>query len=116
MATEHPFNYLKMFRKRSGLSQQELALLLGCSSGSKVSRHEFGGREPSFETVLLYKIVFHVALDQLFTEEHQRLTAQVRKRAQRLHRQLDAHPFTEAVNRKMNFLANLIYSPPSKRP
>jgi transcriptional regulator with XRE-family HTH domain len=102
-------NYLKMFRKKSGLSQRELAELLGASSGSKVSRYERGTRLPSFETVLAYEIVFRVALDELFKGEERALRAKIRKRAQHLSRRLDARPTTPALKHKLDFLTDLIF-------
>ena len=39
-------NYLRTYRKRAGLSQAEVAFLLGCHSGAKVSRYEHAARRP----------------------------------------------------------------------
>ena len=105
-----------MFRKRSGLSQPELARLLGCKEGSKVSRYERGERAPSFDTLLGYEIVFRETTQKLFAGDSHRARAEIKKRAQALHRELDAmEPFTESVKRKMEFLTDLIFPPDSKR-
>ena len=109
-------NYLKMFRKRSGLSQKELARLLGCSSGSKVSRYETGKRRPSFETLLAYQIAFRVGLDALFEGEHQRVRDSVHKRAAGLSRHLDGKPLTPAIKRKRDFLTELFCATRRARP
>lgn len=103
--------YLRMFRKRSGLSQGELAFLLGTKSGSKVSRYEAGNRTPAFEALLAYEIVFRVALDELFAGRHDTARSALRVRAQRLMRTLDSERFTPSVKRKMDFLAELINPP-----
>lgn len=106
-----------MFRKRSGLAQHELAGLLGCKEGSKVSRYERGDRSPSFDTLLSYKIVFHETTQRLFAGQSHRARAQIKKRAQSLFRELDSKErFTPAVKRKMEFLTDLIYPPDSQRP
>lgn len=105
-------NYLKMFRKRSGLSQEELGFLLGDSFGTQVARFECGTRQPSFEALLRYEIIFRVAALDLFTGAHDRLADDVRTRARKLHRELDAvEPFTPAVKQKMDFLVDLMYPP-----
>lgn len=101
-------NYLRMFRKRSGLCQRELAYLLGRKSGSKVSRYESERRRPGFETLLAYEITFQVCLHALFAGEYRQLSANVIKRAQRLSRELDAKPYTPALKRKLDFLSDLI--------
>lgn len=103
--------YLRMYRKRSGLSQQELAYLLGATTGSKVSRYELGRRLPSFATVLAYEIAFRVALDALYAGTHQAAWKRLRQRAARLSRKLDAMPFTPRIKQKLDFLVELINQP-----
>ena len=46
-------NYLRTYRKRSNLSQDEVAFLLGCRGGTKVSRYERHARKPNLEQFLL---------------------------------------------------------------
>lgn len=59
-------HYLLTHRKRAGLSQRELAFLLGTKSGTKVSRHEQAQREPSLRTALAYAAVYRVPVEDLF--------------------------------------------------
>lgn len=59
-------NYLRTYRKRAGLTQDEMAYLLGCRSGAKVSRYEHFSRQPNLKTVFAYQIIFHVPADKLF--------------------------------------------------
>jgi len=108
-------NYLKMFRKRSGLSQEELGFLLGGNFGTQVARFECGRRTPSFEALVRYEIIFKATALDLFTGAHERLADDVCERARKLHRELDAvEPFTPAVKQKLEFLVDLMY-PPRKR-
>ena len=105
-------NYLKMFRKRTGLTQTELARLLGCRSGSKVGRYERGRRTPSFETMLTYEVVFRVTLASLFAGPFRRTLAGVRKHARSLLRELNAlEPMSGVTKRKIQFLNELIEPP-----
>jgi DNA-binding XRE family transcriptional regulator len=60
-------HYLLTHRKRAGLSQAELAFLLGSESGTKVSRHEQERREPSLRTALAYAAVYRVPVEDLFS-------------------------------------------------
>jgi transcriptional regulator with XRE-family HTH domain len=105
-------NYLKMLRKRSGLTQRELARLLGCRSGTKVSRYEMGRRKPTFETLLAYEIIFRVQLEQLFTGSHHRLRRRIHGRAVRMAKRLEARPPTPSIRSKRSFLINLTSLPP----
>jgi DNA-binding XRE family transcriptional regulator len=45
-------NYLVMYRKRAGFSQDEVAYLLGAQSGSMNCRYERFKRKPSLEAAL----------------------------------------------------------------
>ena len=107
-------NYLKMYRKRSGLSQEELGFLLGAGFGTQVSRFECGERLPSFNAILRYELIFRIAVLDLFTGAYERHAEDVRDRARRLYRKLDLEPFTPLVKQKMDFLVDLMY-PPRKR-
>ena len=102
-------NYLKMFRKRSGLSQDELAALLGCRHGSKVSRYERGGRSPNLDTLVAYELIFKTSSRELYRGVHDRVRSAVRGRAQRLSRKVDARRLTPATKRKLDFLTNVIF-------
>ena len=61
-------NYIRTHRKRLGLSQDELAHLLGVEEGATVSRYE-SGRLPSLETALALSRVFGVSVESLFFGE-----------------------------------------------
>ena len=81
-------NYLRTFRKRAGLSQDEVAFLLGCQSGAKVSRYERFSRKPSLETALAYEVLFGVSGRELFAGIFQKVEEKTKKRAQLLVRKL----------------------------
>ena len=66
-------NYLRTYRKRSGLSQDEVAYLLGCQNGTKVSRYERFARKPSLETLFAYEVVFGAPARELFAGVYQKV-------------------------------------------
>ena len=59
-------SYLRSLRKRAGLSQRELANLIGYLTKGAVSRHERGEVLPSLLAALGYEAVFHVPVADLF--------------------------------------------------
>ena len=69
MATPLP-NLLLSHRKRSALSQEDMAFLLGTRGGSKVSRYERFKRGPNLETVLAYEAIFGKPASQLFAGQY----------------------------------------------
>src|SRR5690348_9779208 len=50
-------NYLRGSRKGAGLSQDQMAYLVGVSDGTQVSRYERFSTKPSLETALAYEAV-----------------------------------------------------------
>lgn len=105
-------NYLRTHRKRSGLSQREIAFLLGCEAPAKVSRHEHFARVPGLSTVFAYAVIFKVPAEELFAGIYQqvqeRTFAQARLlerhlRAAKPHRQLQGRfSFVQGIWRPLN--------------
>jgi len=86
-------NYLRANRKRLGLSQDEVAFLLGTQSGAKVCRHEKFLREPSLATALAYEAIFQRSIRELFGGIYQKVQRAVAARAKVLtHRVIRGKP------------------------
>lgn len=77
-------NYLRTYRKRSGFSQDEVAFLLGSSSGAKVSRYERFARQPSLRTLFAYEVIFQAPVRALFAGLYQKVEKTTLSRAQGL--------------------------------
>lgn len=103
-------NYLKKFRKRSGLSQRELTYLLGQKHRAKVSRYERNERRPSLRTLIGYEIIFRVVLRDLFTGVFVEIAPGILDRARALSRLLDEKTRTAAIAQKVEFLNKVIES------
>ena len=97
-------NYLRTHRKRAGLSQDEVAFLLGCRSGAKVSRYERLARRPSLETAFAYEAVFGVPARELFAGVYEKVEREVVKRARVLGEKLNATQPDRTVRRKLDRL------------
>jgi DNA-binding XRE family transcriptional regulator len=61
-------NYVRTQRRSSGLSQRELARILGYSDPWQVSRHERSRSLPTLQTAISYSIVFRVPVAAIFVE------------------------------------------------
>ena len=66
--SNHP-NFLRLFRKRSPLSQEDVAFLMGFPDISNVSRYEKSQRAPSIEFLLVYHHLFNTPIESFF-EHH----------------------------------------------
>lgn len=83
MATPLP-SYLKAYRQRSGLTQTELAALLGFDAPVNISRYERGIREPHLEAALALELLFDARTIDLFPKYTEEIIADLIVRVQRL--------------------------------
>jgi transcriptional regulator with XRE-family HTH domain len=80
MATPKLENYLRTYRKRSGLTQHEVGFLLGWENGDQVSRYEKRHRLPPLETALACEEIFGVPAGELFAGIRQAVGRDIEKR------------------------------------
>ncbi len=102
-------NYIRMYRKRTGLTQAEVAYLLGSTHRSKVSRYERGVRIPSLANVIGFEIVFQAPLKALFAGTYEKVNEGIRDRARRLSREIDAKPSTPVQKQKFDALVDIVF-------
>lgn len=76
--------YLRTYRKRSGLTQDELATLSGCKSGVSICEYERLKGQPSLETALACQAIFGVSVEELFPGIYQKVAKDVASRSERL--------------------------------
>ena len=77
-------NYLRAQRRKSGLSQNEVAFLLGRMNGAQVSRYEKRRRLPSVETALACEVIFGVPVGELFAGVRDSIGKDIEKRRREL--------------------------------
>lgn len=58
--------YLRIHRKRLGLTQNEFAMLAGCNSEANVCRFERLTRKPDLETAFACQVLFDVSAHEVF--------------------------------------------------
>jgi len=81
-------NYLRTYRKQSGLSQTEVAFLLGHGSDQQISRYEKRRRVPPIGTALQCEVLFGVPVSELFAGIHEVASNDVKKRMRELRAKL----------------------------
>ncbi len=97
-------NYLRMYRKRAGFSQAEIAFLLGTKSAAKVSRYEHGRRQPSLRTLLACEVVLGAPARELFAGEFRSIENMTKRRAILLVKKLSAQKPDTRTQRKIRLL------------
>jgi transcriptional regulator with XRE-family HTH domain len=104
-------NYLRSYRKRLALSQDEVAFLLGTQSGARVCRDERFTRQPSLETALAYVAIFKTSAPELFEGLYQKIEKQVSERATALINRMDRHTSDRRTAHKLKALTEMIAAP-----
>lgn len=100
-------NYLKMYRKRVGLTQKEVAYLFGFTCGSKVSRYETQRRLPALGAALMLEAIFRTPVRELFAGAFEQVQRSVGKRARRLLRQVGRAGRSQELSCKIATLSAL---------
>lgn len=106
-------NYLRASRKQAGLSQDDLAFLLGCGSGTKVSRYELFRRQPGLVTVFALESIFRKPARELFAGMYEDAEQQTAERARRLIERLHTHRDGAQLRRKLALLQTIAGDAPS---
>lgn len=89
--------HIRMLRRRAGMTQRDLAALLGLSSHSQISRWENGTRVPASKELLELQVIFGVVPSGVFPDHHDRAVQAVVTRINRLKRTAaTVTSFTEA--------------------
>ncbi|MDE1965992.1 MAG: helix-turn-helix domain-containing protein [Patescibacteria group bacterium] len=100
-------NYLRAYRKRCGLSQEELALLLGLAEQGTVSHIELYEKVPSSTVFVASEIIFDVPPCDLFPKLYVVTEEAVLQRAKALMARVEARSDLSA-EAKLRLLTDLI--------
>lgn len=103
---KHKINLLKRIRKRSPLTQQDVATLLGINQ-SNLARYESEKRTPTSEILLTYHILFGASLIELLQPLHRNVKRNIINRSQRL---IPLHLAIESPKSKLivSYLDNIV--------
>ena len=100
--------YLRACRKRSGLTQDELAFLLGYRNGDQVSRFEWQSRKLNAETAFSLQALFDVPAHELLPGSYAEVEHNIIERANLLSRRLRLSANTVKTRQKLRFLAAVL--------
>jgi DNA-binding XRE family transcriptional regulator len=98
---------LRTFRRRWGLTQTELAFLIGIKSGTLVSRFEELKRTPNLSAAFACKIIFDATLAELFPGLFDDVQEAVHLRANELYEELQGSS-SKATRTKLDFLEGVL--------
>jgi transcriptional regulator with XRE-family HTH domain len=90
MATRRLPNYLRTYRKYSGLSQGEVSFLVRLKDKSELSRYERSVRQPSLRTALACQEVFGLPVSELFAGLNDSVAKDTHNQMRKLHGSIEA--------------------------
>jgi len=100
-------SYLRTYRLRWGLTQAEVAFLLGVKSGSVVSRIERRGRRPALMIALGCEVLFGSRQHELFPGLYSEVEEQVLRRAYAMYEELQGSA-SKRRGSKLDFLEDIM--------
>ena len=80
--------YLRFIRRRSGLSQKQLAQILGTVSQGQISRHERSVSQPSLLVAFGYEAVFRQPVSEIFPGFYHTVETAINERMEELESRL----------------------------
>src|SRR5262245_18771659 len=92
MKARQPINYLRSYRLRWGLSQGELALLLGWDRAEIISRVQKKKRASSLRLVIACFVLFGAAAAELFPDLASGIEADVMARVWDMYERIQGNP------------------------
>jgi DNA-binding XRE family transcriptional regulator len=107
MKLRRPINYLRSYRLRWGLSQVELATLLGWDRPEVISRIEKKQRPPSLRLAIACFILFRTQVDELFPDIFTAIDATVMSRVQEMYETVQGDP-SRKTKKKIDLFENAI--------
>jgi len=99
---------LQSLRRKSGLTQREVANIIGVSNNIQICRHETGVTSPPLRIALRYSILFQEPIGEIFPELYEpvrdKLEARLDEFEQRLHQGSAKDPGANRVAQKLEWL------------
>jgi transcriptional regulator with XRE-family HTH domain len=98
-------SYLRTYRKRSGLTQRDLGLLLGFVDGAEVGRYERFVRLPNAQSMLACQAIFDTDVRLLFPDMYDEVEQLIAHRALKLRETL---PLERRLQHKRQILIGIV--------
>jgi transcriptional regulator with XRE-family HTH domain len=102
MTPESSASRLRALRRRSGLSQKDLAEILGFANEKQISRHELSDTVPNLLTAFAYEVIFRTPPAEIFSGFYRSVEAGIEERIGKMETDLGK---SSANDRKASLIA-----------
>ena len=107
MTKRRPKAYLRPLRRQSGLTQRELAFLIGAKAGTTISRIERLKQAPSLERAHALALIFGIRAVEVFPGFFSEIHEALRARTNELYEELQGNP-SKTTKVKLDFLEDVL--------
>lgn len=102
------YHDLRSYRKKTCLTQQDVALLFGNKDVSQISRYETCPINPQVEISLLYHLLFNVPMTSFFAQQKEAIHKKLLQRIPNIINEFKAVQSTPLIEEKIEFLSKLL--------
>ncbi len=102
------YHDLRSYRKKSCLSQTDVAHLYGTVDVSQVSRYETSPISPQVDIALLYHLLFNVPMTMFYEQRKEELRKKLIIRIPNFLNELRIFPPSHSIDEKIEYLENLL--------
>jgi transcriptional regulator with XRE-family HTH domain len=101
-------SFLRLVRKRTELTQIDIASILKISDFANVSRWEQGLKIPSIEILLSYHLLFNIPIESIFEKQKQALQKTIIPRIQAHIAYLKTLGNNAKIQSRINYLGSIL--------
>lgn len=101
-------NYLRLYRKKSPLTQSDIAFLLQRPDYSNISRCEKGQRAPNIDLLITYHYLFKVPIESFFELQSQEKLISLKQRIELLIGELKESPIQMNYKLRIKYLEDTL--------
>lgn len=102
-----PLNYLKTFRKRTDFLLQDMAEIIGMSTGA-LSKIETGQLPPNIDVVLAYHLIFKIPIERLLKNHFKEGVYEMLLRSEALEQRLLDEKASKPIYKRLDLLKIII--------
>lgn len=103
-------NYLRLYRKKSPLTQSDIAFLLQLPDYSNISRCEKGHRVPNIDLLIAYHYLFKTPIESFFELQSNEILVSLKQRMELLIKELKESSATIPYGPRIKFLEEALAS------
>lgn len=93
-------NFLRLYRKKNGFSQKEVAHLMGYKTSASISKYESGSKTPNLPNLLKLETIYRTPVAFLFQRLCENLRKEIRREEERLKQGREKQNMRKFISKK----------------